>query len=79
MMWKNQRVIQLGTGRSDMRLGCGNVSTKRGWPDRVLSTVSEELPKSDFALCRDRALARSRTSHVEPSIQVGIWSVVGEV
>ena len=49
------------------------------WPERVLSTVSEEPPKCDVAVCRDRALARSRTSHVETSIQVGIWSVVGEV
>ena len=45
----------------------------------LLSTVPEELPKSDFAVCRDRARARSRTSHVETSIQVKICSMVGEV
>ena len=60
-------------------LAVETISTRRGWPDRLQMTVPEELPKQDFAVCRDRALARSRTSHVETSIQVVIWSVVGEV
>ena len=58
-------------------LAVGTFSTRRGWPDRVLSTVPEELPKRDVAVYMDRALARSRTSHVETSIQVEICSVVG--
>ena len=57
-------------------LAVGTFPTRRGWPERVQSTVPEELPKCDFAVCRDRALARSRTSHVETSIQVGMWSMV---
>ena len=32
-----------------------------------------------FAVCRDRTMARCRTSHVETSIQVGLRSVVREV
>ena len=60
-------------------LAVGTFPTRRGWLDRVFSTVPEELSKCDFAVCRDRALARSTTSHVETSIQVGIRSVVRDV
>ena len=60
-------------------LAVGTFSTRRGLPERVLSTVPEELPKCDFAVCRDGALARSRTAHVETSIEVEIRGVCGEV
>ena len=73
-----QRVIQLCNGRSDTRLGCG----KRFQPGEDGLTgycrqYQRNYQSAIFAVCRDRALAGSRTSHVETSIQVGIWSVVG--
>ena len=56
-----------------------NGSPRCAMGDLTLPTVPEELPKCDFAVCREHALARSRTSHVETSIQVEVWSMVGEV
>ena len=50
-------------------LAVGTFSTRRRWLERVLQTVPEELLH-----CRDR-MARSKTSHVETSIQVEIRSV----
>ena len=60
-------------------LAVGTVSTRRRWLQRVLPTVPEELPKCFSAVSRDRTVARSTTSYVETSIQVGLRSAVGEV
>ena len=57
--------------------GVGTFSTRRRWSERQLPTAPEALPKYSFTVCRDRSLARSRTSHVETSIQVELQSVVG--
>ena len=63
----------------ECKLSVEKFPTRRGWPESVLSTEPEERSKSDFAVHKDCAMPRSRTSHVETSIQVVIWSVVEEV
>ena len=47
--------------------------TRRGWPDRLLSTEPEKQPKCDFAVCRDRALAGPHMLKLRSKWGYGVW------